>query len=63
MIGEVRTITAADTNAARITISVPRLQSTNQDGDVVGASVEIAIDVNNPAIRSRYQCVTVSVHE
>lgn len=41
----VRTITAADTNATRITISVPRLQSTNQDGDVVGASVEIAIDV------------------
>jgi hypothetical protein len=41
----VRTITAADTNATRITISVPRLQSTNQDGDVAGASVEIAIDV------------------
>lgn len=41
----VRTITAADTNATRITISVPRLQSTNQDGDVVGAAVEIAIDV------------------
>jgi predicted phage tail protein len=41
----VRTITDPTTNAARITLSFPRLQSFNNDGSIGGASVQVNVEV------------------
>lgn len=41
----VRTISDADVNAARITISLPALYFQNSQGDLEGQSVQIAVDV------------------
>lgn len=43
-----RTITTANINAARVTISIPRLSYQNpSNGDLGGTSVQVAIDVQN----------------
>jgi len=41
----VRTITNASTNAVRVTVSVPALQSFSDNGDINGASVQLLIAV------------------
>jgi hypothetical protein len=38
-----RTITATDTNAVRVTITIPALQQIKDNGDVVGSSVKLQI--------------------
>ena len=38
-----RTITATDTNAVRVTITIPALQNIKDNGDIVGASVKLQI--------------------
>jgi predicted phage tail protein len=42
----VRTITNTEINAARITINIPALQKTTDKGDIVGTTLELAIDIS-----------------
>jgi hypothetical protein len=42
---QVRQITDTNVNAARVTISLPALQFTEEDGDIVGTSVRMTVDV------------------
>jgi len=42
---QVRQITDTNVNAARVTITLPSLQFTEDDGDIVGTSVRITVDV------------------
>jgi predicted phage tail protein len=42
----VRTITNTEINATRITINIPALQQTTSKGDIVGTTLELAIDIS-----------------
>ena len=42
----VRTITNTEINATRITINIPALQKTTSTGDIVGTTLELAIDIS-----------------